>query len=97
MFLIHQNVPQIISFYLRYMTFHRSKDFEAMKAGKSAIWPKSSPKLNSCSKSPTAGLPYNDFAFNWPIYIKSKVIIGKSRGGRFGAGIEFRAWTCINN
>ena len=29
--------------------FHRSKDFEAMKAGKSAIWPKSSPNLNSCS------------------------------------------------
>ena len=29
--------------------FHRSKDFEAMKAGKLAIWPKSSPNLNSCS------------------------------------------------
>ena len=29
--------------------FHRSKDFEAMKAGKSAIWPKSRPNLNSCS------------------------------------------------
>ena len=28
--------------------FHTSKDFEAMKAGKSAIWPKSSPNLNSC-------------------------------------------------
>ena len=24
-------------------------DFEAMKAGKLAIWPKSSPTLNSCS------------------------------------------------
>ena len=42
--------------------FHRSKYFEAMKAGKSAIWFKSSPNLNSCSiKSPTAGLLYNDF------------------------------------
>ena len=29
--------------------FHRSKAFEAMKAGKSAIWPKTSPSLNSCS------------------------------------------------
>ena len=29
--------------------FHRSKDFEAMKAEKSAIRPKSSPNLNSCS------------------------------------------------
>ena len=29
--------------------FHRSKDFEAMKAGKLAIRPKSSPNLNSCS------------------------------------------------
>ena len=32
-----------MSFNLRYMTdgfnFHRSKDFEAMKAGKLAIWP----------------------------------------------------------
>ena len=30
---------QIMSFYLRYMMSHRSKDFEAMKAGKSALWP----------------------------------------------------------
>ena len=29
--------------------FHRSKDFEATKAGKLAIWSKSSPNLNSCS------------------------------------------------
>ena len=29
--------------------FHRSKDFEAMKAGKLANWPKSCPNLNSCS------------------------------------------------
>ena len=28
--------------------FHRSKDFKATKAGKSALWPKSSPNLNSC-------------------------------------------------
>ena len=41
-----------------------SKDFEAMKTGKSAIWPKSSPNLNSCSiKTPPAGLLYNDFGF----------------------------------
>ena len=33
---MYQNVPQIISFHLRYMTV---KDFEAMKAGKLAIWP----------------------------------------------------------
>ena len=29
--------------------FHRSKDFEAMKAGMSDIQPKCSPNLNSCS------------------------------------------------
>ena len=34
---MHQNVPQIVSFHLR---FHRSKDFEAMKAGKLTIRPK---------------------------------------------------------
>ena len=28
-----------MSFSLRYLWFHRSKDFEAMKAGKLAIWP----------------------------------------------------------
>ena len=33
-----------------------SKDFEAMKAGKLAIWPKSSPNLHN-----TAGLLNNDF------------------------------------
>ena len=38
-FLINQNVPQIKSFHLRYMMFHRSKDFEAKKAGKLAIQP----------------------------------------------------------
>ena len=45
--------------------FHNSKDFEAMKAGKSAIWPKSSPNLNSCSikisQRCNAELLYNDF------------------------------------
>ena len=29
--------------------FHRSKNFEAIKAGELAIWTKSSPNLNSCS------------------------------------------------
>ena len=37
-FLIHQNVPQIMLFHLIWW-FHRSKDFEAMKAGILAIWP----------------------------------------------------------
>ena len=36
-FLIHQNVSQIMSFHLWW--FHRSKDFEAMKAGKLVIRP----------------------------------------------------------
>ena len=29
---------QVLSSNLRYMQFHRSKDFEAMKTGKLAIW-----------------------------------------------------------
>ena len=55
-FHIHQNVQQIIETFLRYMMvqrvlnnclvlsgwFHRSKDFEAIRTGKSAIWHKSS-------------------------------------------------------
>ena len=36
-----------------------SKDFEAMKAGKSAIWPKFSPNLNFCSMK---NLPLQDFS-----------------------------------
>ena len=36
--LIHQNVPQICHFIWGIWWFHRSKDFEVMKAGKSAIW-----------------------------------------------------------
>ena len=46
------HVPQIflcISFEVHIWLFHRSKDFEAMKAGKLAFWPESSPNLNSCS------------------------------------------------
>ena len=39
----------IISFEVYIWWFHRSKDFVAMKAGKLAIWPKSSPNLNSCT------------------------------------------------
>ena len=38
----------IISFEIYIWWFHRSKDFEAMKA-KLAIWPKSRPNRNSCS------------------------------------------------
>ena len=61
MLLIHQNVPHLSDsdnqkHFWGIWWFHRSKNFEAMKAGKSAIWPISSPNLNSCSiKIPHCG------------------------------------------
>ena len=48
-----------------------------MKTGKSAIWPKSGPNLNSCSiKSTTAGLLYNDFG---------------GKGGKKGGSVQHKA------
>ena len=41
--------------------FHRSKYFEAMKAGRLAIQPISSPNLNSCSIKIYLPLLFNDF------------------------------------
>ena len=83
-FLMHQNMPQIISFHLRYNDGHKVKRFWSY----STILPKSSPNLNSCSIkiSHRGTFLLYDFVLTRPAFFSFSFCTEKK-----GIGIHFRS------